>query len=93
MGAVDTLGIDYRFRRSVSGLAERQFDSASAKVHLPHIPARLLHMQELRVTRAGEASAATRVAKRARTAESVPERQDPKRRSLMVARTDSKNSS
>lgn len=38
MGTVDTLGIDYRFRRSVSGLAEREFDSASAKVHLPHIP-------------------------------------------------------
>ncbi len=42
MGAVDTLGIDYQFRRSVSGLAEKQFVSASAKVHLPHIPARLL---------------------------------------------------
>ena len=42
MGAVDTLGMEYPFRRSVSGLAERQFVSASAKVHLPHIPIRLL---------------------------------------------------
>ena len=45
--------------------------------------------QALRVTRAGEAFAATRAAKRARTAESVPERQDPKRRRLMISRADS----